>query len=121
MIETAAAEQGRMVEAFACRHLESAGLTLVTRNFRCRQGEIDLIMREGAVLVFVEVRYRRQSRFGSGAESVNGRKRLRIITAARYFLHQSREPEPPCRFDVVSVAGEPDRYAVEWIRNAFEA
>ncbi len=114
------AEQGREVESVTCRYLERAGLTLVTRNFRCRRGEIDLVMRDGPVLVFVEVRYRRGGSFGSGAESIDARKRLRLIAAARYYLH-GIGAEPACRFDVVSVAGPPGRYTIEWIRNAFEA
>jgi putative endonuclease len=106
-----------------CRH----GLQVLSRNYNCRGGEIDLVMRDGAVLVFVEVRYRSSDRYGSGADSVTARKQSRIAHAARHFL--MRHPEHarrPCRFDVVSVRGEapePDgrRAALTWIRAAFEA
>ena len=110
---------GSQAETHACRFLERKGLRLVERNYRCRRGEIDLIMRDGEYLVFVEVRYRGSRGFGGGAESVTGAKQRRLVAAAGHYLqtaHAGREP--PCRFDVVAVSRqtEPD-----WITNAFEA
>lgn len=107
---------GAEAESLACRHLERAGLTLVTRNYRCPRGEIDLVMDDRGTRVFVEVRFRHSSRFGSPAESVDAHKQARLLAAARHYLLEHRE-EPACRFDVVSVMpGD----AVEWLRDAFQ-
>ncbi|GAA4337734.1 hypothetical protein GCM10023144_33860 [Pigmentiphaga soli] len=101
----------------ACRHLQAAGLSLLARNFQCRGGEIDLIMRHGGVLVFVEVRSRGGKRHGGAAASIDAAKRRRLQLAAQRFLQTAwRGPVPPCRFDVVAIdAGMP-----LWIRDAFE-
>ena len=100
-------------------HLVGRGLALVARNYRTPHrggGEIDLVMRDGETLVFVEVRRRASRSFGGAAASVGGVKQRRIIFAARHFLMRFREP-PPCRFDVVSVeAGR-----IEWFQAAFDA
>ena len=102
--------------------LRKRGLRTVVRNFHCRAGEIDLIMLDGAVLVFVEVRYRKSDRFGSGADSVTAVKQRRIITAARQFLVRQRgHRERPCRFDVVSVGNGTAGIELNWIRSAFDA
>lgn len=108
--------RGREAEERACALLQRRGLRLVERNFRCRLGEVDLIMADGATLVFVEVRYRGHRGFGSGAESVDARKRRRIITAALTYLQRTGAHDRPCRFDVISVRGE----ALQWTRNAFD-
>ena len=108
---------GTGVEDFACAYLERSGLRLLARNFRCRRGEIDLIMQDGEYLVFVEVRYRKHDAFGSAAETVSSAKQARIITTASYFLQRQRR-EPPCRFDVVAVGGKAP-HRIEWIRGAF--
>lgn len=97
-------------------HLEARGLRLVQRNYRCPRGEIDLIMREGEMLVFVEVRYRRGTRFGSGAESVDRRKQARLIAAATDYL-QRHGRGAPARFDVVAIGAEPP--ILNWIADAF--
>lgn len=113
-------DRGREAEERACRHLTAAGLRLLERNFNTRRGEIDLIMREGATLVFVEVRYRRSNRFGGGAESVDRRKMSRILAAARHYLQ--RHPgaaDRPCRFDVVAIGPGDDNGGIDWIRDAF--
>ena len=114
----AAVNNGTGAEDLACTYLEKSGLRLLARNYRCRRGEIDLIMQDGECLVFVEVRYRKHDTFGSAAETVSSAKRARIITTASYFLQRQRS-EPPCRFDVVAIGGgTPHR--VEWIRDAFQ-
>ena len=113
---TAAQVAGGQGEDEAARFLERQGLALVTRNYRTRFGEIDLICREGEVLVFVEVRLRSSGRFGGAAESITQGKQRRIISAAGHFLARFRDP-PRCRFDVVLIQeGPPD-----WIKAAFEA
>lgn len=89
----------RLAEAFLARR----GLALECRNYRCRYGEVDLIMREGTRWVFVEVKTRRSLDFGSPGESVTARKQGQIARAALHFLFERQAPEGPCRFDVVEV------------------
>lgn len=117
---TAAAIRGRQAEELACAYLVERGLRCVARNYRCARGEIDLIMQHGTTIVFVEVRYRRSSRYGSSAESVDGRKQARLIATAQHYLQASRATAP-ARFDVIAVALDHGRHAIEWIPNAFEA
>ncbi|MES9899176.1 MAG: YraN family protein [Sedimenticola sp.] len=112
-------ETGDNAEAEARAHLEGAGLQLVEKNYRCRQGEIDLIMRQGNTLVFVEVRYRRSTAFGSAAESITATKRQRIITTASHYLTCRKQGDSACRFDVVAITGE-HRQKIEWIKDAFQ-
>ena len=103
-------------EKLAERFLRARGLELVTRNYRCRHGEIDLVMREGGSLVFVEVRRRSRSDYGGAAASVDTHKQKRLIAAARHYLaHYAGEP-PPCRFDVVAIDGAG---APQWLPDAF--
>jgi len=110
---------GREAENLACRHLRARGLQLVTRNFLCRRGEIDLIMRHGEYFVFVEVRLRNNPRFGSGTESVDHRKQKKIIIAAQYYIQLHRLDQAPARFDVVAIRQGKDRLELQWIQNAF--
>jgi len=107
--------KGSAAEDFALQFLLSQGLKLRTRNYACRMGEIDLVLQDGATLVFVEVRQRGSSAYGSAGESITARKRARLIAAARHFL--AREGSlPPCRFDAVLVDA---KRQLEWIRDAF--
>lgn len=110
-------DAGALAEHLARRHLESAGLRFVAANMRVRGGEIDLIMREGEVWVFVEVRYRRNNAFGGAAESITPRKQRRLLLAAAVWLaRQGKSLETsPCRFDVLAFTGR----QVEWLINAF--
>ena len=107
---------GQSAEARAESFLQSQGLKLVARNWRCRFGEIDLVMQDGATLVFVEVRLRTRSDFGGAAASVTPAKQKKLLAAARQYL-AALKTLPPCRFDVVALSGTapPD-----WIRNAFD-
>lgn len=108
--------EGDAAEDKALHYLQQHGLTLMQRNFRCKGGEIDLIMQEAAVLVFVEVRKRADTRRGGAAASVTARKQARLIIAAQVFLQRYRMP-PACRFDVIAIDGN----AIEWLKNAVEA
>ncbi len=122
-------EAGRAGEAAALAHLEQAGLQLVLRNFRCKGGEIDLVMLErrsmtrapGATLVLVEVRYRSSERFGGAAASVDWRKQRRLANAAQYLLLKHRELRRyPARFDVVAISpSATDSNKIDWIKSAF--
>jgi len=112
------ATRGREAENRAWEYLRSRGLRLLQRNYRSRRGEIDLVLQDQDSLVFVEVRYRRESRFGTGAESVDRRKQSKLIACAQHYMQTNPAiARQPCRFDVVSVGGSGE--AIEWIRNAF--
>ncbi len=120
--EVAHRNPGAAVEQAACAHLLQHGLALLARNVRFRGGELDLVMRDGASVVFVEVRYRRSSGFGGGAASIDAGKRRRLIHAAQ--LHLATQPAlatMPCRFDVVEASGDPAAPTLHWIRDAFRA
>lgn len=116
---------GRYAEQWACHYLRQQGLTLVTRNFRCRTGEIDLVMRDTNQLVFVEVRYRKNKTHGSAAESIDRRKQARVVRCAEYFLQRMAPlADLPARFDVVTLTeskSRNDMFETRWIRNAFDA
>ena len=112
----AAVSIGNRAENLAADYLIRHGLRLVDRNFRCRGGEIDLIMGDGPVLVFVEVRARADAAFGGAAESPTSAKQARIILAARHYLAR-HGLDAPCRFDAVLVDGG----KLSWLRNAFDA
>jgi len=114
-------ETGANAEEAARIYLEQQGLRLVERNYRCRQGEIDLIMQDGSTLAFVEVRYRKSSGFGSPAESVTAPKQRRIIATAAHYLQSKKERNmPPCRFDVLAIEGK-EQQNIDWIKDAFQA
>ncbi len=111
---------GQRAEQLACRYLEVQGLQLVLRNYRCRLGEIDLIMEDRESLVFVEVRYRRSGRFGGAIESVTPIKQRRLINAAHYYLQQIRGVQSKlCRFDVLAITPEQGKHDIVWLRDAF--
>lgn len=113
---------GDSFETRALQLLERGGLSLVERNYNTRYGEIDLVMREGETVVFVEVRYRRGEDFGGALASVTAGKRKRLILAARLFLQSHPQlAQQPCRFDVIAFAGTGQPYESKWLRNAFDA
>ena len=109
-------------ERAAEEFLRKRGLQLLHRNYRVRRGEIDLVMREGDTLVFVEVRFRGSGSRGTGAESVTRPKQQRILHAARHYLHQA-DPHArfSCRFDVISIDRAGGRTVMNWIRGACDA
>jgi putative endonuclease len=112
---TAKQIEGEAAEERALRFLQQQGLTLVERNFRCKGGEIDLIMHEGKILIFVEVRKRADTSYGGAAASVTPRKQARLVIAAQTFLQRYKMP-PACRFDVVAI----DADSMDWLKNAIE-
>ena len=81
-------KKGQYAEQLACDHLEKEGLRLVQKNYHCPMGEIDLIMKDKEMLVFVEVRYRKNTQYGSGAESVNGPKQKKLLSTAMHYLQR---------------------------------
>lgn len=114
--------KGRDYESMACDYLQQQGLRLIERNYRSRQGEIDLIMMDGDYLVFVEVRYRSSPRFGNGAETIDQRKQFRLIaTAARYLQERRRSTSQAARFDVISIGPQQNTSTIHWIKDAIQA
>lgn len=120
-----AVELGAGAEESACNYLLGRGLRLIARNYRCRYGEIDLIMgddsADSSTLVFVEVRMRSRTDFGSGAESVDARKQGRILRSAEHYLKRHGSLLARCRFDVVSIHRVGKEHRIDWIRKAFGA
>ncbi len=111
------ANDGARAEELAAAFLRRQGLKLLEKNYRCRFGEIDLILKDGETLVFVEVRLRGNPRYGGAAASITPAKRAKLLKTARHYLGHLTH-FPPCRFDAVllnDAAGE----SLEWIRNAF--
>ena len=106
---------GTQAEQRAAQYLRQHGLKPVAQNYRSRFGEIDLIMQDGATLVFIEVRLRRNANFGGAAASIDARKQQRIIRTAQQYL-AGLAHLPLCRFDAVLM----DDHGMQWLRNAFE-
>ncbi len=111
--------KGSDAEQVAASYLLNQNLVLVTQNYRCRFGEIDLIMRDNTTLVFVEVRMRTNEAFGGAAASITPAKQAKLLRAARHYL-SGLNTEPACRFDAVLLSGC-NGQNIEWIQNAFEA
>ena len=109
---------GDRAEQIAAAYLQSQGLALVESRYRCRWGEIDLILRDRDTLVFAEVRLRRSKDFGGVAYSVDRHKQSRLVATARHYLARTRDAA--CRFDVV-LLDRIDPPRIEWIRDAFSA
>ena len=110
---------GRHAERLALAYLTRQGLSLVTQNYRSRGGEIDLIMLHGNCLTFIEVRYRKSTRFTSPAPTVDRRKQRKIIaTAAMFLARERRFTDYITRFDVVAIAGD-SADSISWIKDAF--
>lgn len=108
--------RGKQQENRALSLLRSKGLKHRESNYRCRAGEIDLIMEDGDTLVFVEVRYRRNNSFGGAAASVDRNKIRKIIKTGLHYLQQHKL-NTACRFDVVAIDGDDEP---RWIKRAFE-
>jgi putative endonuclease len=115
---------GLEAEKLAATFLASNGLKLVTQNYHCRFGEIDLIMQDGKCLVFVEVKLRSSNQFGGAAASITTHKQQKLILTAQHYLQIQKLTDVPCRFDAVLLTGKilksTDLQHIEWIRNAFE-
>lgn len=109
---------GLEAEKLAATFLINHGLKLVTKNYHCRFGEIDLIMKDAKTLVFVEVRLRSNSQFGSAGVSITPQKQRKLIATAQCYLQQYGESA--CRFDAI-LMNKTNLQNIEWIRNAFDA
>lgn len=113
---------GTLFEERASEALQQAGLVLVARNFNTRHGELDLVMRQGDTVVFVEVRHRVRAHHGDAASSVTPTKQAKLVSAARLWLAaHPQHAQRPCRFDVVCYDGPVEDARMTWLRNAFDA
>ena len=110
--------KGAEAENQACHFLQQKGLKLITRNYYCRQGEIDLIMNDNEATVFIEVRYRKNNHYGDAKESITTQKQNKIRTTALHYM-QSHPQKNNVRFDVIAITGEGPQQQLEWIQNAF--
>ena len=107
---------GVAAEQRAADFLLAQGLKLITRNWHCRFGEIDLICKDGKTLVFIEVRSRSNSRFGGAVNSIHRAKQEKLIRTAQMYL-QTISPLPPCRFDAICIDGE----NLQWLKDCIQA
>ena len=112
-------DAGNEAEDSALAYLKTAGLKLIHRNYRCKAGELDLVMLDGQILVLVEVRYRSSDQYGGAAASITIKKQRRIINAARHLLTTRPELRRyPARFDVIAMSSMGGEH-VQWIKGAF--
>lgn len=112
---------GNWAEKKSLSFLKKKGLIHVTHNFHGPGGEIDLIMRDKDLLVFIEVKFRKNTRYYDPVESINNIKCRKIIATSRYFLQKYKLGNVSCRFDVILIIGNRFAYQIEWIKNAFQA
>lgn len=110
-------QKGEQAEQFAREYLEQQGLRWQASNFRCKQGELDLVMREGETVVIVEVRYRQSQQYGGALASITPKKQARIIAATQHYVIINRLSNAAIRFDVIAIAGDQQ---IDWIKNAFQ-
>ena len=114
-------QRGSRAEQLARQFLEQQGLRFRQANFRCKRGEIDLIMQDGETLVFVEVRYRSNSRFGSAAETVDRHKQRKLVTTALFYLQNNPVlAQQASRFDVIAINGDSGSPQIDWHTNAIQ-
>lgn len=109
---------GLEAEKLAASFLANHGLKLVTQNYHCKYGEIDLIMKDAKTLVFIEVRLRSNSQFGSAGASITPQKQQKLILTAQHYLQQHGDCQ--CRFDAI-LMDKTEVNHIKWIRNAFDA
>lgn len=114
-------DKGQITEGLAERYLAKQGLTLIEKNYHCRQGEVDLIMLEENTYVFIEVKYRKNKNFGGAIAAVSSSKQKKIKHCVTFYLHQAglNEYNTSCRIDVVALEGDINHPNVNWIKNAF--
>lgn len=113
---------GKSGEDIACRELQRLGYAILARRYRTRYGEIDIVARDGATIVFVEVKARTTDRYGVPSEAVTLDKQARITAMAEDYVARRGLTGAPCRFDVVAVTfGTEGRLNVEVVRSAFDA
>ncbi len=114
-------EVGADTEQLACDFIASRGGRIVQRNFSCRQGEVDIIAKDGDYLCFIEVKYRKDDNFGSPEEAVSLQKQKKICNVSRFYLYtRYKSFEIPIRYDVLAISGTDGILSFRWIKNAFD-
>jgi len=112
---------GRWAEQQVADYLQARGVAVVVQNYRCREGEIDIVGFHEDTLLFIEVRYRKTQFYGTAAESIDYRKQQRIFLTAQHFLQQHPQwQDSPCRFDAVIVSPPETAPQIDWITDAFQ-
>ena len=106
--------QGQVAELQARNYLVNQGLTFVDNNVRYPFGEIDLVMRHGDCLVFIEVKYRASDTFGGAISALSHKQIVRLRKAANHYLQVNRI-KAPCRFDLIAI----DKQQIRWLKDAF--
>ena len=113
---------GDQGENLAVIYLLAQGCRILERNFRSRNGEIDIIAQQGAIILFIEVKTRRNRAFGTPGEAVTVKKQQKLIRTAQMYLNGKKKADSFCRFDVLEVYYQTEKqYQIEWLKNAFEA
>lgn len=113
-------DKGRLAEQAACRYLNQQGLSTLARNIRYPFGELDIIMLDAKVLVFVEVRYRRTDSYGGAISSITRAKQFRLERAASAWLQQNKDSHSICRFDLMALSGDINNLKYHWLKNIFQ-
>jgi len=113
--------KGQTSENFARQYLVNSGLKYLASNYRNRQGEIDIILLEGDVYIFVEVKYRKNNQFGGAISAITYKKIQKIKQCAKYYLQQNdlNEYNTSCRFDIIALEGDINQPQTTWLKNAF--
>lgn len=113
---------GHKIETTACLFLKKQGLHLISRNYHCPVGEIDLIMQDQDTIVFIEVRHRKNNRTVSAIESITYKKAKKIIKTAQHFLQSKNWSDKVCcRFDIVTSQYNNSDHQLDWLKNAYSA
>lgn len=113
-------QSGKQAETLAADYLAKHKIEIITRNFHCRFGEIDLIGNDNDILVFIEVRYRKNEDFLAAIETIDQHKCKRIVITSEYYLNKHKRYQSYlCRYDVITITGALDKPVIEWIKNAF--
>lgn len=112
--------RGAAIERLAAQWLQQHGLTLVTSNHHVKGGELDLVMKDQDILVFIEVKHRTTTRYGHPLETVTAQKRHRLIRAAKLYIAR-HAVSSPCRFDILAITGTPPALEFQWEKAAFDA
>ena len=111
--------QGTLAEKLAAKYLKRKGLILKDRNYRCRRGELDIVMLDNHTVVFIEVRHRSSAAFGGALESITKQKQSRLRYAAEHFMLEHKLTDVSARFDIICVQGRLSNPEISWIKNAF--
>ena len=115
-------QSGKQAEGIAATYLKKNKIKIVSKNYHCRYGEIDLIGIEKNILIFIEVRYRKNEDYLSVIETIDQTKCKKIITTSKYYLNDYKKYQSYiCRYDVITITGEINEPVIEWIKNAFQA